>query len=97
MWGLLERGWDVDVVGIFLRDYVFDIQCIFMIAYIFFKKSWDKIWKERVAGSTFATANGGRCFFRALPEKNPRGSCTGASFLLTLQSLPFFSGAVLAH
>ena len=51
------------LLGIFLRDYVFDIQCIFMIAYIFFKKSWDKIWKERVAGSTFATANGGRRFF----------------------------------
>ena len=74
---------------------MFDIQCIFRIAYNFFKKSWDKIWKERVAGSTFATANGGRRFFRALPEKIPRGICTGASFLLTLQSLPFFFGSGL--
>jgi len=41
------------------------------------------------------TAEG--AFFRALPEKNPRGICTDAPFLLTLQSLPFFSGAGLAH
>ena len=33
-------------------------------------------------------------FFRALPEKIPRGICTGASFLLTLQSLPFFGSGL---
>ena len=34
------------------------------------------------------TAEG--AFFRVLPEKIPHGICTGASFLLTLQSLPLF-------
>ena len=33
-------------------------------------------------------------FFRALPEKIPRGICTDAPFLLTLQSLPFFGSGL---